>query len=196
MALSFADISKAAEQLGVPPCTVKAVVEVESNGNGFLPDGRVRILFEGHIFWKQLMARGIDPAPLAVKHPNIVYPSWDKSQYKGGAAEHERLNSAALLNKEAALCSASYGLFQIMGFNHKACGFDNVQDFVNAQQDSEAKQLESFCAFMRSEGLIKFLTIFDWAGFARRYNGPGYAANQYDVKLARAYSRCMREMAQ
>lgn len=190
MALSFSDITKAAESLGVKPCAIQAVVDVESSGSGFLPDGRPKVLFEGHVFWKELKKRGIDPAPLAAKHPNIVYPKWDKSQYKGGAAEWERLNCAALLNKEAALCSASYGLFQIMGFNHRAAGFDTVQAFVDAQKESEARQLQSFCAFMRSEGLVPFLLGLDWAGFARRYNGPGYAANQYDVKLRRAFERC------
>lgn len=190
MVLSFSDICKAAELLGVEPCVVQAVVEVESGGSGFLPDGRTKILFEGHVFWKELQKRAIDPTPLTARYPNIIYPKWDRSQYKGGAHEWERLNTAALVNKEAALCSASYGLFQIMGFNHRAAGFDSVQAFVDAQKESEARQLESFCAYMRSEGLIHFLLERDWAGFARRYNGPGYAANQYDVKLRRAYERC------
>ena len=188
MALSFSDIKKAAELIGVEPCTVKAIVEVESGGSGFLPDGRVKILFEGHVFWKELKKRGINPELL--KMPNVLYPKWDKSKYKGGTAEYERLNSAMQVNKDAALCSASYGLFQIMGFNHRAAGFDTVQAFVDAQKESEARQLESFCAFMRSEGLVLFLLGLDWAGFARRYNGPGYAENQYDVKLRRAYERC------
>lgn len=188
MALSFSDIKKAAELIGVEPCTVKAIVEVESGGSGFLPDGRVKILFEGHVFWKELQKRGINPELL--KMPNIVYPKWDKSQYKGGAQEHERLNAAALVNKEAALCSASWGLFQIMGFNHRLCGFSIVQDFVDAQKESEANQLNSFCQFMKNEGLVLFLKGLDFAGFARRYNGPGYAQNQYDVKMRKAYERC------
>lgn len=188
MALSSSDIRNAAEQIGVEPCAVKAVVDVESGGDGFLPDGRVKILFEGHVFWKELQKRGINPELL--KMPNIVYPKWDKSQYKGGAQEHERLNAAALVNKEAALRSASWGLFQIMGFNHRLCGFSSVQDFVDAQKESEANQLNSFCQFMKNEGLVLFLKGLDFAGFARRYNGPGYAQNQYDVKMRKAYERC------
>ena len=190
MALSFSDIRKAAELIGVEPCAVQAVVDAESGGSGFLPDGRPKILFEGHVFWKELQKRGIDPAPLASKYPGVIYPKWDRSRYKGGTAEWERLNTAALVNKEAALCSASYGLFQIMGFNHRAAGFGTVRAFVDAQKESEARQLESFCAYMRSEGLVPFLVKKDWAGFARRYNGPGYAANHYDSKLREAYGRC------
>lgn len=193
MALSFSDIQRAAESLGVEACAVKAMVEVESSGSGFLLDGRVKVLFEGHIFWKELIKAGFNPVDYALKFPNIVYQRWDKGKYKGGSAEWERLNSAALINKKAALCSASYGLFQIMGFNHKACGFSTVQDFVDAQKESEARQLESFCAFMRSENLIQHLSRKDWSGFAKRYNGPGYTQNQYDVKLARAYDKCKQE---
>ena len=190
MSLDFPSIRKAAELIGVEPCAIKAVVDVESAGSGFLPDGRVKILFEGHIFWKELQKVGIDPAPLAHKHPNIIYPKWDKIQYKGGAGEYPRLLTAMLINAEAAAKSASYGLFQIMGFNHAAAGYPTVEAFVEAQKVSEAKQLEAFCVFMRSEKLIPYLVRHDWAGFARRYNGAGYAANQYDVKLAKAYARC------
>ena len=35
----------------------------------------------------------------------------------------------------------------------------------------------------------------DWATFARRYNGPGYAKNDYDGKLQRAYDRFAQQAA-
>jgi hypothetical protein len=190
MALSSSDIRKAAEFIGIEPCAVRAVVDTESAGSGFLPDGRVKILFEGHVFWKELAKRGIDPTPLAAKYPNIVYPRFDKSQYKGGVAEWGRLNFASQINEDAALCSISCGLFQIMGFNYRACGFDTVRAFIDAQQESEANQLDAFCTFMLSQGLVSFLVGKDWTGFAKRYNGPVYAENQYDTKLKRAYERC------
>lgn len=190
MTLLLSEIHNAAARLGLEPCALRAVLAVESKGSGFLPDGRVKILFEGHIFWKELKKRGINPATLAAAHPDILYPRWNKAHYRGGAAEWGRLDAAIRINREAALCSASYGLFQIMGFNHRACGFDDVRDFVSAHSQSEARQLDAFCAFMRTEGLIPFLRVRDWAGFARRYNGPGYAANQYDAKLSRAYEQC------
>jgi hypothetical protein len=31
------------------------------------------------------------------------------------------------------------------------------------------------------------LKSHDWSTFARLYNGAGYAANHYDVKIAQAY---------
>jgi hypothetical protein len=43
--------------------------------------------------------------------------------------------------------------------------------------------------FIKSAGLIDEIQNKDWAGFAKKYNGPAYAQNQYDVKLASAYER-------
>ncbi len=188
MSLSIHDIKRAAEDLGVEPCAVKAVIDVESSGSGFLPDGRPKILFEGHVFWRELKKRGINPETL--KMPGVLHEKRTAAHYRRGSEEWERLDDAARVNKEAALCSASWGAFQIMGFNFRACGFTALQDFVAAMHQSEAEHLAAFCGFMRSEGLILFLTGRDWPGFARRYNGPGYAAHQYDIKLQRAYERC------
>jgi peptidoglycan hydrolase-like protein with peptidoglycan-binding domain len=43
--------------------------------------------------------------------------------------------------------------------------------------------------FMNEMQLIDSLKAHDWAGFARRYNGPNYAANNYDGLLAHFYER-------
>ena len=42
--------------------------------------------------------------------------------------------------------------------------------------------------FISYNGLTPFLVRRDWAGFALRYNGEGYRANQYDIRLANAYA--------
>ena len=186
----MAEISVAAKILNVEPCAVKAVVDVESSGAGFLPTGQVKILFEGHIFWKELQKRGISPKDFEAKYPNVLYPKWDKTKYKGGIREHDRLQMASEINREAALCSASYGLFQIMGFNFGMCGFQDITSFVEAHRKSEAEQLNAFCRFIKSAGLLPALTAKDWTTFARKYNGPGYAQNQYDTKLKAAYTKC------
>lgn len=190
MTISAEAIKSTANALGVDPCAVRAVIEVESGGAGFLVDGRVRILFEGHVFWQQLQQHGINPVTLAKDHPSILYPTWTKSKYRGPAGEWERLEEAKAINQDAALCSASWGLFQIMGFHYKVCGFQSVADFVAAQATDEDEQLKAFSKFMKANGLNRFLATKDWAGFAKRYNGAGYAANKYDTRLAEAYKRC------
>src|SRR5204863_9082982 len=42
----------------------------------------------------------------------------------------------------------------------------------------------------RYDGLIDLLKSHNWAEFARRYNGPNYAANNYDGLLGHFYERC------
>lgn len=190
MALPFSDIKKAAEQIGVDPCTVKAIVAVESAGNGFGTGGRILIQFEGHLFWKHLKARGIDPEPLRPGNGDILYPVFTTRFVLGQIKEWDQFTRAAAIHEEAAMLSTSWGMFQILGQNHSACGFDTVRAFVEAHKCGEAEQLAAFCAFVRSQGMIKYLRNGDWAGFARRYNGPGYAVNQYDIKLRRAFEKC------
>ena len=191
--ITWDDIKNAADKLGIEPCTMSAVHSVESAGDGFLPSGRPKILFEGHVFWKELKVRNIDPNTLASSHPTILYPKWVKSHYKGGEKEYERLDEAILINEEAALSSASWGAFQIMGFNHKACGYDNVFDFVAAKKGSAASQLEAFCGFIMKQNLLRHLKSRDWASFAKGYNGAGYAQNKYDLHLKNAYEKCCKE---
>lgn len=184
------DFTRSAETLKVEVATVKAVQEVETGGRGgfFAPD-RPAILFEGHIFWNQLKKAGKNPEDYVKGNEDILYPKWTKEHYKGGIKEYDRLEKAMKIDQEAAISSASWGLFQIMGFNHKVCGCDTVREFVAKMKENEGRQLDLFTAFIQASKLDVFLREKDWAGFARRYNGPAYAGNKYDEKLRKAYEK-------
>lgn len=64
----------------------------------------------------------------------FLYPKWEKGHYKGGMGEYDRLEQARKIHPEAADSSASWGMFQIMGFNYAACGKKSVESFVVANQ--------------------------------------------------------------
>ena len=182
------DFIRCAAILGVEVAAVKAVQEVETGGRGgFFAPGYPAILFEGHIFWSQLKKNGVNPENCVNGNEDILYKKWTKSHYKSGMAEYERLKRALAINEKAAYCSASWGLFQIMGFNYEVCGCKSVKEFVEKMSASEGYQLELFTAFLKSNGWDKYLRTLNWAEFARHYNGPQYAANKYDEKLRRAY---------
>lgn len=181
MKLTDADYARAASLLGCAPAVIRAVAAVESAGDGFLLDGRPKILFEAHIF-SRLTAHKFDAS-----HPDISSPTWNKALYVGGAGEHDRLARAAELDRDAALKSASWGKFQIMGFNFERCGFGLLQDFVNAMYRNEGAHLTAFCNFVKSMGLDDELRRLDFAGFARGFNGPKFAENGYDTLLAKAH---------
>ena len=57
--LSDADIEEFAARYDLEEAVVRAVLQVESDGKGFLKDGRPKILFEGHIFWQELEKHGL-----------------------------------------------------------------------------------------------------------------------------------------
>lgn len=182
--LTEADWQRAARTLGVDVAAIKAVAEVEASRSGFLADGRPKILFEAHQFSDRTGGRHDR------SHPGISSPRWNRDLYVGGAGEHTRLAEAMALNRTAALESASWGRFQIMGFNHRAAGYSNVEDFVAAMRQNEGRQLDAFVSFIRADpALHRALQNHDWAGFARAYNGERYAENQYDTRLADAYRR-------
>ena len=176
--LADLDFERAARAIGCTVAAVRAVAQVESRG-GYLSDGRPKILFERHKFHR--FTNGAHSAA----HSDISWPG--AGGYLGGSAEYDRLEAAIALDRPAALKSASWGAFQIMGFNHQMVGYDDVESFVAAMVASEANQLDAFVAFIEAAGLADELIRLDWSGFARGYNGPDYAINRYDEKMAAAY---------
>jgi hypothetical protein len=173
---------------------LKAVNEVESSGRGYLVDGRVKILFEGHVFWEQLLQRNINPKPLAKNNENILYKAWTKKHYVGGKGEYGRLDQAIrILGKdevaEAAYASASWGLFQIMGYHYKSLGYKEIMQFVGEMKESEGHQMKIFAKYIQVNKLTPYLKSKQWGEFASRYNGKGFKANKYDVKLEAAYKK-------
>lgn len=189
--LADEDFRLLAMLLDCEPAALKAVQEVETGGRGgFFAPGKPAILFEGHIFWSQLKKKGIAPESRVPGNENILYPKWEKGHYKGGMAEYDRLEQARRIDVDAANASASWGMFQIMGFNHAACGEKSVAGFVAAMCESERKQLILSGRFIRQDkNMLAALQGKNWAEFARRYNGPAYAENKYDEKLKKAYAK-------
>ncbi|MGH8429622.1 MAG: N-acetylmuramidase family protein [Solimonas sp.] len=180
--LNEADFADAAQALGCEVAAVKAVCAVEAPRGGFNPDDTPVTLFEGHKFYAFTCGK------FRVQAPDLCYPKWTRAHYgKSWQAEQERLARACRLDREAALKSASWGKFQIMGFNHGQAGHPVLQAFVNAMYESEGAQLKAFVRFVKTTGLAPALQRRDWAGFARGYNGPAYEANDYHTKLAQAY---------
>lgn len=179
-----------AKRIGCKVAAVKAVSSVESRGSGFLADGKTpMILFEPHIFWKELRKRGIDPNTVVKGNEDILYPTWRPGAYGPVSKQHERMGRAAKINRDAALASASWGLFQILGNNFKEAGYNTLQDFINDMYRSEDDHLEAFTGYVINTHLDDELRELDWKGFARGYNGPAYTKNQYDIKLGRAYQK-------
>ena len=187
--LRSTDLQAGADRLAVPLATLATVAQVESIGEGFTQDQRPVVLFERHVFYQQLSQHlgQAEADRLAAHYPNLVNPQ--RGGYAGGAAEWERLQLAISLHRDAAIESASWGMFQLMGYHWPALGFASACDWQSAMQRSECDHLDALCRFiLQDPALHKALKGRKWAEFARRYNGPAYKENDYDSKLAKAYA--------
>ena len=179
--LTSADLAAAAGRLGIDVPSMIAVDQVEANGAGF-QNGFPKILPELHRFSKATKGR------FDKTHPAISYPVWGSRPYpKTQEGRYDVLIQMVRLDVDAGFGSASYGRFQIMGENHRMCGYGSAFEFAVAMARDEATQLQAFERFLIAKGLQAPLARHDWATFARGYNGTGYKKNAYDVKLAAAY---------
>lgn len=202
--ITEAQFKEAADALKAPVSCIKAVYKIEANGSGFLDDGlvkgaydsqdRVKILFEGHRFWKLLAKAGVSRLKLlkaAMQFPNVLYEKWDRKQYKGGTKEWDIRMAQAYqvcdflgVHRSIAFGAASYGSFQIMGENYALCGYADAQSMLTAfNTGGEKEQLRAFVMFIKSKGLDKALREKNWPVFAKGYNGTGYRENKYDTRL-------------
>ncbi len=191
--LTTKDYTQAATLFNVEAAALMAVAEVEGGGTGFtLVDGEEKpiILYEPHVFWRELRKRRIDPRMHTTGNEDVLYEKWKTRPYpKTQAERYAQIKKASLIDPEAALCSASWGAFQIMGFNYAACGCRHLHDFVTKMFKDEAAQFDLFLHFLQSSGLLAWLQKKEWQRFAKGYNGAGYAENHYDEKLAAAYKK-------
>lgn len=180
LGLSDEDYQSAATRLAAEVAAIKAVAQVETMGNAFDDLGRPTILFERHHFHRHTGGK------YDATHPSVSDAT--AGGYGKFSAQYDKLKEAYQLDQEAALKSASWGRFQIMGSNHAACGFDAVRSFVLAMTRSEAAHLDAFVSFVASNKTrLTALRDKDWATFAKMYNGAGYAKRGYDVKMKNAY---------
>lgn len=179
-------IARVAFKLGCGEDAIHAILDVEARGSGFDEYGRPAMLFEPHIFYRNLSGRQRDAAIRA----GIAYPKWRKGYPRDS---YPRLAAAVAINPEAAYRSASWGLSQILGENFKEAGFRSAALMVEACCESEDDQLGMMAAVVQNRGLQRALKSRDWAAFAMSWNGSGYKENAYDTRLAARFAWWQRK---
>jgi len=191
VALTDADFQRAAAALGngISVNVIKAFATVESGGrSGFGPAYMPVIAFEGHIFRKYTQQKYDKTHPF-LSYPYLIKagPQW-RANNKDQTKAWQTLAAAFDLDPTAALMAASWGMFQVMGFNFVACGYGTVFEFVAAMKINAGQQLMAFVAFCRrNPALVKAMKNKDYVGMARNYNGKDYG--NYDVLMQKAYEK-------
>lgn len=180
------DLPKLGACIGVGEDEIHAFVDVETRGHGFDAQGRPIILFEPHVFHRNLTG---DALAQAVAQ-GLAYPEWGEKPYPKDS--YPRLIAACAIDETAALKSASWGLGQVLGENFEAAGFLTPQAMVEGMMADEEIQLAAAINFIQHNHLDAALRSHNWAAFALGYNGKSYAKNEYDVRLADAFRKWSR----
>ncbi len=187
------DIPRIAHKIGVGEDELHAFMDVEAAGSGFDKQGRPKILFEPHVFYRNLKGAQRDRA---VKE-GLAYPKWGEKPYPSDS--DPRLKKAMVINETVALKSTSWGLGQILGENHEMVGYRTVQDMVRKFMDDEEYHLEAIVDYLVSAkldgelrklaALTRKTTAADTEKLVSVYNGPGYKKNRYHTKMAAAHNK-------
>lgn len=193
--LTDKDYKEVAKKLGVDVAAIKAVVDIETGTTheGFWTEGRPLINFDLSVFRKRAAANKVDLSKAQQKYPEIFRSPNRKKYGSQQAAQWARLEQAMNVDTITAIEGTFWGMFQIGGFNYKLCGTESQKDFVKKMSASERSQLDLFANLLISTGMVKDLRKHDWANFARRYNGPGYAKLGYHTRMASAYAKFSKE---
>ncbi|HWD13846.1 N-acetylmuramidase family protein [Pseudochrobactrum sp. sp1633] len=179
---------QAGQMHNLDPAALAAIAQTESGG---IVTTRIKgrdeplIRFEGHYFDKRLSpaeqatARALKlSSPKAGAIPNPA----------GQAARWQMLERAARIDRVAAYESTSWGVGQVMGAHWHWLGYPSVEEMTETVRSSVTQQIELMTRFIVYGNLRDVLNKHDWRKLAHSYNGPLFAKNKYDLKLAQAYA--------
>ncbi len=174
----------AAKALNCEVAAVKAVVMTESQITGpFDSKGRPTILYERHYF------RRLTQGKYDHSNPDISGPRY--AHYGKFSLQYERLNKAIELDRHAALQSASWGAFQIMGENFSTAGYASVEKFVEGMNTLSGQVYAFVNHISNTPSLLNAIRNKNWASFAYYYNGSGYKEKHYDTQMAANYNQAL-----
>ncbi len=182
-------ITELANANKIEPSVLRAIVDIESSGTGFYDEksafnGKCKVRFEPDYFEKFASSR---PYFLPASITTIAAKA--QSKFTGRLAYEQ----AILQSPAAAIKATSFGLGQIMGFNHERVGYKSLLEFSQHMEESEYRQLTAFVKFLTSnKQLLQAVQMKDFKTIALLYNGKNYASRQYDQKLELAYKALTR----
>ena len=183
-------ITELAHERKLEPALLRAIVDIESSGQGFYSkdhefSNKCKVRFEPDFFQRFASTRPFFlPASISIESAK------KDSRFTGRKAYEQ----AILQSPSSAIKATSFGLGQILGMNYKIVGFNSLIEFSNAMENSEYQQLEALVRFISSNtSLLIAAREINFVEIARLYNGPNYLSRGYDRKLADAYKILKRK---
>ncbi len=160
--LGNAAVAASANRLGVPAAVMAAIVEVETEGReGFGLFGLPTMTFEPAMF-SHITGHRHDNA-----NPDISYPLADARRLPASRElRWKQLAKAFVMDRDAALKSASWGMFLMRGDHHQAYGFGTAAAMAARLAGSEARQLEALEEWIARQDMVGALKKRDWIAYA------------------------------
>lgn len=183
--LSENDYATLASEYGLEVAHVKAFASVEAAGSGFWSSGNIKLLYEGHIAWRN--TNGAVRQRLV--NAGLAWPNWGAVAYGKAGVSRDRLRKAIEIAGPIAYRFASYGLGQVLGTNAKSLGYRDAKAMFDAFLTGERAQLDGMLRFLKVNKLIEPLKKKQWRTVAKGYNGPSYDKHNYHGRLKDAYSK-------
>ncbi|MDJ0626567.1 MAG: N-acetylmuramidase domain-containing protein [Candidatus Caenarcaniphilales bacterium] len=184
-------ITEQAQENNIERAILRAIIDVESSGNGFYKkgesfEGKCKVRFEPDYFEKFSGARPFFiPGSISTKEAKSYSEYTDRNAYE----------QALIQSPSSTILASSFGLGQIMGFNYQGVGFNSLYEFSRAMESSEYDQLLAMIKFITSnQELAKAAKNKDFAKVASLYNGKTYKEVSYDKKLESAYNALSRNL--
>lgn len=181
--LSLEDYQRCAGSYNIETELVQAIVKVEAGTAGFWASDNMKLLYEGHIAYKETSG---DLRARLVKE-GLAWRSWGDVPYGKASLSRERLRKAIDIAGDQAYRWASYGLGQVMGFNAVQIGYPSAKNMFEKFLTGEPAQLEAIMRFIRTNNILQALRDHNWHKVARIYNGSGYQKHNYHGRLEQAY---------
>lgn len=178
------DIPMLAHRLQTGEDELRAFLEVEARSRGYDRSGRPVMLFEPHVFYRNL---GDGSARDDAVAAGLAYAKWGDAPYPNDS--YPRLLKAIEIDEDAALKACSIGLSQVLVENHSSVGYATPQDMWQAFMDDEQEHVEAMVRFILVNGIADDLKAHRWEVVARVYNGPGYRKHNYHGRMAQAFRK-------
>lgn len=178
------DLPRIGATIGVGEDELHAFMDVEAAGSPFDSQGRPKMLFEPHVFYR-LLGKGAK-RDLAVKD-GLAYAKWGAKPYPRDS--YPRLIKAMAIDAEKALQAASWGLSQILAQWHRDIGYPNARAMVEAFMADAEAHLAATVKLLSAWKTDAHLRAHRWEKVAEDWNGPAWRKNDYAGKMRRAFAK-------
>lgn len=163
-----------AAEIDIKPWALRALAIVESDEKPFTPNGNPVIRFEPTYWAKRRIA-----SAAALEFDKAV-------NARDLDARYTQFMAMAAVQEDAAICSHSWTMFQIMGAHHQACLCAHPTQFVRTASTLEGQFSLVKHFILSNPPLLSALRKQDAEQVGLHYNGAGFRRNKYDVRWAAA----------